>query len=88
MKAKVVVNCAGIFADTLRLKDDPKVEPRIQGARGTHLMFKKGILPKDTGVIVPKTEDGRLLFIINYLGHPMVGTTDVKCDITHECKPT
>ena len=51
-------------------------------------MFKKGILPKGTGIIIPKTEDGRLLFIINYLGHPMVGTTDVKCDVTHDCKPT
>ena len=39
-------------------------------------MFKKGILPEDTGIIIPDIGDGRLLFIINYLGHPMVGTTD------------
>ena len=51
-------------------------------------MFKKGVLPNDTGIIIPKTKDGRLLFIINYLGHPMVGTTDEKCDVTHFCEPT
>lgn len=51
-------------------------------------MFKKGILPKDSGILIPKTKDGRLLFIINYLGHPMVGTTDEKCDVTHYCEPT
>ena len=51
-------------------------------------MFKKGILPKDAGILIPKTKDGRLLFIINYLGHPMVGTTDEKCDVTHFCQPT
>jgi glycerol-3-phosphate dehydrogenase len=45
-------------------------------ARGTHLMFKRGALPDLTGVIIPKTSDGRLIFIINYLGHAMVGTTD------------
>jgi len=88
VKSKIVVNCAGIQADELRLKDNEKVEKRIQGARGTHLMFKKGIVPQDSGILVPKTKDGRVLFIINYLGHPMVGTTDVKCDVTHYCQPT
>ena len=51
-------------------------------------MFKKGIVPADAGVIIPKTKDGRLIFIINYLGHPMVGTTDEKCELTHYCAPT
>lgn len=51
-------------------------------------MFKKGLLPEDAGIIIPKTKDGRLLFIINYLGHPMVGTTDEKCEITHHCQPS
>lgn len=88
VKSKVVVNCTGIHADELRLQDNPEVTPRIQGARGTHLMFKKGIVPRDAGVIIPKTRDGRLIFIINYLGHPMVGTTDEKCDLTHYCAPT
>lgn len=41
------------------------------------------MLPDLSGVIIPKTKDGRLIFIINYLGHAMVGTTDEKCEITH-----
>lgn len=72
-----------MFADSVRLMDDPSVNPRIQGARGTHLVFKKGIIPDNSGIIIPQTEDGRLLFVINYLGHPMVGTTDVKSEPTH-----
>ena len=39
-------------------------------------------------MIVPETKDGRLLFVINYYGHPMVGTTDEFCDATHHCAPT
>ena len=35
------------------------------------------------GVIVPKTSDGRLIYAINYLGYPMVGTTDDICEPTH-----
>jgi glycerol-3-phosphate dehydrogenase len=88
VKCKVVVNCTGLHADTLRKLDNPEVEERIQGARGTHLMFKRGLLPMDSGIIIPKTKDGRLLFIINYLGHPMVGTTDEKCEVSHFIEPT
>lgn len=88
VKCKAVINCAGVSSDLIRQKDDEKAEPRIQGARGTHIMFKKGMLPKDSGIIIPKTKDGRLIFIINYLGHPMVGTTDEKCEVTNHCEPT
>lgn len=57
-------------------------------SRGTHLIFKKGLLKENQGIIVPETSDGRLLFIINYMGHPMVGTTDEFCEATHCCQPT
>ena len=86
--AKCVVNCAGVHADELRLQDNANAKKRIAGSRGTHIVFKKGLLPEDTGIIIPKTRDGRLLFICNYLGHPMVGTTDEKCEVTHTVKPT
>jgi glycerol-3-phosphate dehydrogenase len=83
VKAKVVVNCAGVHADEMRKRDDPDTFTRIIGAKGTHLMFKKGMIPEGQGIIVPKTKDGRLIFVINYLGETMVGTTDEKTPITH-----
>ncbi len=88
IKSKVVVNCAGIHADELRKKDNPEAVQRITGARGTHLMFQKDLFKDNTGIIIPKTSDGRLIFVINYLGHTMVGTTDEKCEITHTVDPT
>ena len=88
VKAKVVVNCAGVHADEIRQMDKPEVEKRIVPSRGTHLVFKKGMLSDNHGIIVPETEDGRLIFIINYFGHPMVGTTDEFCDKTHHCEPS
>lgn len=45
-------------------------------------------MKENTGIIAPETSDGRLLFIINYMGHPMVGTTDEFCEATHLCEPT
>jgi glycerol-3-phosphate dehydrogenase len=87
VKSKVVVNCAGVHADEVRKRDNPETFERIIGAKGTHLMFKKGMLPDDQGIIIPKTKDGRLIFVINYLGQTMVGTTDEKCPITHHVQP-
>lgn len=88
VKAKIVVNCAGVHADEVRKMAESEVQPRIVPSRGTHLIFKKGLLKENSGIIVPETTDGRLLFIINYYGHPMVGTTDEFCDATHFCEPT
>jgi glycerol-3-phosphate dehydrogenase len=50
-------------------------------------MFSKAMIPKNSGIIIPKTKDGRLIFVANYLDHTMVGTTDEKCDITHTVEP-
>jgi glycerol-3-phosphate dehydrogenase len=45
VKSKVVVNCTGIFADSVRTKDNSEARPRLMGARGTHIMFPQHILP-------------------------------------------
>ncbi len=83
IKSKVVVNCTGIHSDTLRLQDNSACEERLAGARGTHLIFPKDLLSDHLGVIIPKTKDGRLIYMLNYQGHALVGTTDVNCPVTH-----
>ena len=45
------------------------------------------MLPVDSGIIIPKTTDGRILFVLNYLGHTMAGTTDDMTDVTHFPEP-
>jgi len=88
VKAKYVVNATGVVADKIRKMDNPEVQPRVRGSKGTHLIFKKGTLPQDFALISPTTQDGRLLFVINYMGHPMAGTTDIACDPSDYCEPT
>lgn len=68
--------------------DNEKAEARIVGSRGAHLIFKGGVLPANSGFIIPQTTDGRLLFTLNYMGQLMVGTTDEKCAVTHSCEPS
>lgn len=74
VKAKSVINCAGPFADAIRQKADPSVEKRIATAKGSHFMLP-GSYAKHSFVI-PKTTDGRILFIIPWRGNTLVGTTD------------
>ena len=89
VKAKVVVNCTGAHADEIRQMDKPDIGKRMVPSRGTHLMFKKGMLKDNHGILVPKTKDGSTMFIVNYFGHPMVGTTANNfCDATHNCEPS
>ncbi|MCA9139348.1 MAG: glycerol-3-phosphate dehydrogenase/oxidase [Planctomycetales bacterium] len=74
--AKSIVNAAGPFGDQLRQMDDPKCEPMIAASQGVHLVFPKELYPGDTAMIVPQTSDGRVIFIVPWHDHAIVGTTD------------
>ena len=76
VKARVVINATGPFADHLRRMDDPAASPLISPSQGIHLVFDKSFLPGKSAIMVPHTKDGRVMFAIPYLGATLVGTTD------------
>lgn len=80
--AKVVVNCTGPFADAMRQLDDPSAATTIVPSQGAHLMIDRRFLPGETAIIVPETPDGRVAFAIPWLGHTLVGTTDIPLEET------
>ncbi len=75
--ARVVVNAGGPFCDEIRRLDDPVVPSLIAPSQGTHLVLPAGFLPGDSAIMVPHTDDGRVMFAIPWLGRVIVGTTDV-----------
>jgi glycerol-3-phosphate dehydrogenase len=79
-KAKVVVNCAGILSDVILNKDDPNYNKLITVSKGTHIIIKNNIFGIDSGLMIPKTTDGRVLFILPYQGYFLIGTTDEYSD--------
>ena len=88
-RAKVVLNCTGPFADTVRRFDDPEVKPMISPSTGVHIVLPKEFLPRGTAIMVPHTTDGRVLFAIPWHQCVVVGTTDNPVDeILLEPKPT
>jgi glycerol-3-phosphate dehydrogenase len=87
LRAKVVVNATGIFSDAVRRLDDEAIEPVVAPSQGVHVVLDKSFLARDTAIMVPKTDDGRVLFVIPWHDRALVGTTDVEMK-TPELEPT
>jgi glycerol-3-phosphate dehydrogenase len=77
LRAKVVFNATGVWADDLRRRADDSAAPLTATSRGSHIVLPSSFLPGTTGMMIPRTADGRVLFAIPWHGHLMVGTTDV-----------
>lgn len=75
LRAKVVVNATGVWADHLRQLDGTTA-PLIRPARGIHLAVPRAKLPCDVAVVLPSPRDGRNVFVIPWEGYTYVGTTD------------
>lgn len=76
LRAKVIVNACGIFADSVRAMADATVQPMVEPAQGVHLVLDRSFQPSDRAIMVPHTDDGRVLFVIPWHGRIVVGTTD------------
>ncbi|KAL0322041.1 UNVERIFIED_CONTAM: Glycerol-3-phosphate dehydrogenase SDP6, mitochondrial [Sesamum calycinum] len=80
--AKVVVNAAGPFCDSLRKMADKEAKPMICPSSGVHVVLPDYYSPEGMGLIVPKTKDGRVVFMLPWLGRTVAGTTDSNTSIT------
>lgn len=74
--ARAVINATGPFADQVRRLDDPGAEDSLTASSGTHIVLAGGLLTGDNGMLIPRTDDGRVLFVLPWQGHTLVGTTD------------
>jgi glycerol-3-phosphate dehydrogenase len=81
IRARVVVNATGVFAEEVSLLEqqggDVQNPIRISPSRGTHLVLPRTFLPSDHALMIPNTDDGRVLFAIPWMGQTLLGTTDV-----------
>ncbi|GAB66267.1 FAD-dependent glycerol-3-phosphate dehydrogenase, partial [Plasmodium cynomolgi strain B] len=74
--AKVIVNATGPHGDVVRKLADETVTPVIQTSSGCHFILPKWYSSKNNGMIIPKTSDGRVLFLLPWENATIVGTTD------------
>lgn len=76
ISAHVVINATGIFADDIVKMDETEAMPMIAFSQGVHIVLDKEFLPGDTAIMVPHTDDGRVLFAVPWHNKVIVGTTD------------
>lgn len=74
----IVINATGTFTDELLNLDDLTIKHNnVEAAQGTHLVFEPEIFNSDCALVIPKTTDGRILFVLPWHGKVVVGTTDI-----------
>src|SRR6202008_2688102 len=49
---------------------------RMRPSKGSHILLPLDIFPAEDALLIPKTEDGRVLFAVPWGGRLLVGTTD------------
>jgi len=88
LNAKAVINATGVFTDTIRKMDDQEAQSMISPSQGVHIVLEKSFLPGKSAIMVPHTDDGRVLFAIPWHDRVIVGTTDTPVgDLNLEPKP-
>ena len=80
LRAKCIVNATGVWVDRLRKLDGQATgratQPMVAPSQGVHMVVERSFLPTDHALLIPKTTDGRVLFVVPWLGKTLLGTTD------------
>src|SRR6266481_4100389 len=76
IQAKIVVNATGPFSDKIRQLANPSASPRLRPSKGAHLLFPGELFPSRDALLVPQTEDKRVIFAVPWQGRLLVGTTE------------
>lgn len=76
LNAQVVINATGVFTNEILQMDNANAKNLIRPSQGVHLVLDESFLPGDDAIMIPKTDDGRVLFLIPWHDKVVVGTTD------------
>jgi glycerol-3-phosphate dehydrogenase len=80
IKAKAVVNATGAFVDRIRVMDNPELSPAVVVSQGAHIVLDKSFFPQEDALVISETSDKRVVFIIPWHRHILIGTTETKLD--------
>jgi len=76
VKAHATVNATGPLSDSVRQLATPGLKKRMRPSKGAHILLPLDLFPTEDALLIPKTEDGRVLFAVPWGGRLLVGTTD------------
>lgn len=76
IQSKTIINATGVFTDSIMHMDNTKHRSMIAPSQGIHLVVDSVFMPGQTAIMIPKTDDGRVLFAVPWHNKIVLGTTD------------
>ncbi|GMA15544.1 glycerol-3-phosphate dehydrogenase/oxidase (plasmid) [Deinococcus metallilatus] len=76
VRARAIVNATGVWVDDIRRMENADAKPMLSPSQGTHIVVDRRFLPGDSAIMIPRTDDGRVLFAVPWHDHVVIGTTD------------
>ena len=76
LRASVVVNATGPWADKVRVLEDSGAAPLLQPTKGVHIVVERSRLDHREAIVFTSPIDGRVLFILPWGELSYIGTTD------------
>jgi glycerol-3-phosphate dehydrogenase len=86
LKSKAVVNATGVFVDEVIQMDEPNKKPLVKPSQGIHIVVDRSFMPGEDALMIPETDDGRVLFVVPWHGKLLIGTTDTPLN-EHSLEP-
>jgi glycerol-3-phosphate dehydrogenase len=76
IRASRFVNATGPGADKIRALANPGLARRMRLSKGAHLVLPLEVFPTKDALLIPKTDDGRVLFAVPWFDRLLIGTTE------------
>jgi len=76
LHGKSFINATGVFTDAVMQMDETLHNKMVSPSQGIHLVINKKHFAGDNALMIPKTDDGRVLFAVPWHDEVVVGTTD------------
>ncbi len=79
-RGTIVINATGAYVDEVLKMDDPEHPKTVTHSQGIHLVVDKKFFPGEHALLIPRTDDGRVLFAVPFYNRVIIGTTDTHID--------
>jgi glycerol-3-phosphate dehydrogenase len=76
VRAARFVNATGPGADAIRAMAQPGIAARMRLSKGAHIVLPLEVFPTKDALLVPRTDDGRVLFAVPWFDRLLIGTTE------------
>jgi glycerol-3-phosphate dehydrogenase len=80
VRALAIVNAAGPWLDRVRALDDPRAPAVLRPTKGVHVVVPWDRVGNRHAIVVNAVRDRRVMFVIPWEEHTIVGTTDTDFD--------